>query len=214
MTALRVGFCVSGVGLLFRAAVQRRAEIGIEPVLLIARPNAAPDLEEFCASHGVRMVRLPKMPRDEFNRTFSDLCIGAAADLFSVTFDRIVPPDVVRHYQQRMINIHPSLLPAFPGTSGTYDTLAAGVRFGGATIHEIVDAVDAGPIVAQCVLATIPGESLDAFRLRLFPLLEPMFLQVMKWYSEGRVGHDEAGRVIVRDGRYGELPVAPALESF
>jgi phosphoribosylglycinamide formyltransferase-1 len=214
MTPMRVGFCVSGVGLLFRAAVQRREELGIEPRLLIARPNSAPDLEEFCTAHDVPMVRLPKLPREEFNRTFSDLCIGADADLFSVTFDRIVPPNVVQHYAHRMINIHPSLLPAFAGTNGTHDTLEAGARFGGATIHEIVDTVDAGPIVAQCVLATVPGEALDAFRLRLFELLEPMYLQVMKWYAEGRVGHDEAGRVVVRGATYGVLPIAPALESF
>ncbi|HVE73186.1 MAG TPA: formyltransferase family protein [Thermoanaerobaculia bacterium] len=214
MTGLRVGFCVSGVGLLFRTAVQRRAELGIDPVLLVARPNAAQDLEQFCALHGVPMVRLAKMPREEFNETLSRVCIDAHADLFSLSFDRIIPPDLVRCYRQRMINVHPSLLPAFPGTSGTADTLARGARFGGATIHEVVDEVDAGPIVAQCVLATIPGESLDAFRLRLFVYLEPMYLQVLKWYAEGRVGHDEAGRVVVRDARYGELPVAPSLESF
>ena len=214
MSAFRVGFCVSGVGLLFREAVRRRNELGIEPVLLIARPNAADDLDEFCAKENVPMVRMPKMPREEFDREFSSLCIGANADLFSVTFDRIVPPDVVRHYERRMINIHPSLLPAFSGTSGTYDTLMSGARFGGATIHEIVDVVDAGPIVAQCVLATIPGETLDAFRLRLFEFLEPMYLQVLKWYAEGRVGHDSAGRVVVQGARYGELPIAPSLEAF
>lgn len=211
---MRVGFCVSGTGLLFRASVARRKELGIEPVFLVARPNAAADLEEVCAAAGVPIVRLARMPREEFDRTLTKICIDGNADLVSLTFDRIVPPELVRHYAQRMINIHPSLLPAFAGMGGVADTLNAGARFGGATIHEVVDAVDAGPIVAQCVAATIPGESPEAFGKRMFRLLEPMYLQVLKWYADGRVGHDDAGRVVVRDARYGELPIAPALEDF
>ncbi|HVR38717.1 MAG TPA: formyltransferase family protein [Thermoanaerobaculia bacterium] len=211
---MRVVFCVSGNGLLFRAAVARRAELAIEPALLVARPNAAADLEDFCAAHGVPIHRFARIPREAFDRTISEVCIGANADLVSLTFDRIIPPAVVAHYARRIINVHPSLLPSFAGTNGAADTLKNGARFGGATIHEVVDEVDAGPIIAQCAVATIPGESAEAFGKRMFRLLEPMYLQVLKWYAEGRVGHDDAGRVVIRGARYGELPIAPSLEAF
>ncbi|HEX9985179.1 MAG TPA: formyltransferase family protein [Thermoanaerobaculia bacterium] len=205
----RVGFCVSGNGLLFRAAVTRATELGIVPSLLIARPKAAADLEAFCETHGVPMTRLPILTREAFDAQLTDLCLGSPLDLLALTFDRIIPPAVVAHYARRMINVHPSLLPAFPGTNGLVDTLASGARFGGATIHEVVDAVDAGPIVAQAVVPTIPGESPEEFGRRMYALLEPMFLQVLRWYAERRVEHDSDGRVVVRGARYGVLPVSP-----
>jgi len=97
---------------------------------------------------------------------------------------------------------------------GMERTLASGARFGGATIHDVVDEVDAGAIIAQAVVATIPGETLADYGRRVYRLLEPMFLQVMAWYAEGRVERDGGGRIVVRNARYGSLPVSPALERF
>jgi phosphoribosylglycinamide formyltransferase-1 len=137
---------------------------------------------------------------------------AAAPELVVLTFDRIVPPSVLDAYPGRILNVHPALLPAFPGMRALERTVESGARVGGATIHEVVEAVDAGPIVAQAVLATDPSESVEAFGARMYALLEPMFLQVLHWYAQGRVGHDDSGRVIVRGATYGTLPISPALE--
>lgn len=212
--SMRLGFCVSGNGLLFRAVVARREQLGITPALLVARPAAAADLEEFCATHDVPMVRLPKLSREDLAERLTSVCCDAALDLLALTFDRILPPALVRHYARRIINVHPSLLPAFRGMDGMGDALAAGVRVAGATIHEVVDEVDAGPIVAQAVVPVAPGEPREAVGRRMYALLEPMFLQVVRWYAEGRIDHDQEGRVVVRGARYGSLPIVPALEVF
>jgi folate-dependent phosphoribosylglycinamide formyltransferase PurN len=211
---MRVGYCVSGGGLLFMASVLRRAELGIDPVLLIARPSANPDLEAFCAEHSVPMVRIPKMPREEFDARMLELCTGASPDLLSLTFDRILRPELVQRFRRRIINMHPSLLPAFIGIDPVRDALMQGARYSGSTIHEVVEELDAGPIIAQAVVPIVPGESREAWGRRMYRLTEPMYLQVVAWYAEGRVEHDEAGRIVIRGASYDSLPISPALERF
>lgn len=204
---MKVAFCVSGRGSLFRAAVLRG---DVEPALLVTETKSSADLDAFAREHGITHARLDPTPRDAFDLDLTRVLIDARVDLIALTFDRILPADLVRHYERRIINVHPALLPSFAGMRGMERTLESGARFGGATIHEVIDAVDAGPIVAQCVLATIPGESMEDYGKRMYALLEPMFLDVLRWYAEGRVGHDDAGRVVVRGATYGTLPVSPA----
>jgi phosphoribosylglycinamide formyltransferase-1 len=209
-----VGFCVSGNGSLFRAAVLHRAELPIEPLLVIAETKAAADIETFSSQNGLRCVRLDPSDRPAFDRALSGTLIDADLDLIALTFDRVLPAEVVRHYAGRVINVHPALLPAFAGMRGMERTLASGARFGGATIHDVIDEVDAGAIIAQAIVATIPGETLESYGRRVYELLEPMFLQVLAWYAAGRIQRDATGHIVVRDARYGTLPVSPALETL
>jgi phosphoribosylglycinamide formyltransferase-1 len=209
---MRAGFCVSGQGSLFRAAVRRRAETGAEPALLVLETKSAADLDDFAAANGIPAVRLDPRDRAAFDRSLTAALVEAKLDLVALTFDRIIPASLVA--VQRMINVHPSLLPAFAGNRGIERTLESGVRVGGATIHEVVEAVDAGPIVAQAAVEITPSDTVESYGARLYALLEPMFLQVLRWYAEGRVTHDERGRVTVHGARYDTLPVVPALERF
>jgi phosphoribosylglycinamide formyltransferase-1 len=208
---MKVAFCVSGRGSLFRAAVSQAEAIGIRPVLLVTETKSSTELDAFARDHGVRQVRLDPNPRDAFDRDLARVLQEADADLISLTFDRILPAEIVRAHAGRIINVHPALLPAFAGTHGIERTLESGARFGGATVHEVIDEVDAGPVIAQAVLGTIPGESPDDYGRRMYALLEPMFLTVLGWYADGRVEHDAAGRVVVRGAVYGTLPVNPTL---
>ena len=192
----------------------RREELLIQPRLVIAEKKAAPDLEAFSLSNGLRCVRLDPADRPTFDRDLTQLLVDEELDLVALTFDRVLPPEAVRHYAGRMINVHPALLPAFQGMRGMERTLSSGARFGGATVHDVVDEVDAGAIIAQAVVATVPEETVADYGRRVYALLEPMFLQVIRWYAEGRVGRDGDGRVVIRDAHYGTLPVSPALERF
>jgi phosphoribosylglycinamide formyltransferase 1 len=211
---VKAGFCVSGNGSLFRAAVAHRDALSIDPRLVIIETKASRDLEEFCSGNGLRCVRLDPTDRPVFDRELTRILIEAELDLVALTFDRVLPPEAVRHYSGRMINVHPALLPAFQGMRGMERTLASGARFGGATVHDVVEEVDAGAIVAQAVVATVPEETLAAYGRRVYELLEPMFLQVIRWYAEGRVERDGSGRIVIRDARYGTFPISPALEHF
>ena len=211
---MKAGFCVSGNGSLFRSAVVQRELLSIEPRLVVVETKAAADLELFSSANGVRCVRLDPVDRPAFDRELTRTLIEAELDLIALTFDRVLPPDLVCHYAGRIINVHPALLPAFAGMRGIERTLASGSRIGGATVHEVIDAVDAGPIIAQLAITVLVEDTVQSYGARMYKLLEPMFLQVLRWYAEGRVRHDESGRIIVRDACYDALPIVPALERF
>ena len=209
---MKAAFCVSGRGALFRAAVSHAEEIGIQPTLLVTETKSSADLDGFARERGVAQVRLDPGARDRFDLDLTAALMEAQVDLIALTFDHILPPGLVRAYERRIINVHPSLLPAFTGMRAIERTLESGARFGGATVHEVIEAVDAGPIIAQVAVPTIPGESLDDYGRRMYAQLEPMFLDVLRWYAEGRIDHDAAGRVTVRGATYGVLPVSPTQE--
>lgn len=210
--AYSVGFCVSGKGRLARAAIVNAKHIGINPGLLIADHNAENDLEHFCIEYGVTFIRIPKLPRSEFNQVLLNACTKKNLDLVCLTFDKILPTQLVNFFEGRMINVHPALLPAFVGTKALERAEFQGVRFAGATIHEVVEKVDAGSIVAQCIVSLDFMEKYENFGAKIYQHLEPMFLQAINWYATGRIYKDEFNRIWVRDAVYGSLPISPALE--
>lgn len=114
-------------------------------------------------------------------------------------FMRVLTPAFVRRYAGRLVNIHPSLLPLFPGLRTHAQALAAGVRVHGATVHFVTDDVDAGGIIAQCVVPVLPGDdeaSLSARVLvqehRLLPRAIRLLLQQRVRWDDGRVLAQEA----------------------
>lgn len=82
-------------------------------------------------------------------------------------FMRILTPGFVQHYAGRLLNIHPSLLPAFPGVHTHQRALDAGCRFAGCTVHQVTADLDAGPILAQAVVPVLPGDTADVLAARV-----------------------------------------------
>ena len=209
---LRVGFCVSGEGRLFQAAVLNAAALGLYPALAVLEHKASPRLEAFCECHQVPVVRLPRVRRPELDDAIASACIRPDLDLLSLTFDKILPASVIRRYPDRVVNVHPALLPAFAGMDGLGQAERAGVRFAGATIHLADELVDHGPIIAQCLVGLRRDESAAGAGDRIFPLLRPLYLQVLAWFAEGRIEKDAEGRIWVAGATYGELPSSPSVE--
>lgn len=212
--SFRTGFCVSGNGSLFRAALRRREDVRIQPALLILETKSASDLDDLAATSGMAVVRLDPRDRAAFDEELTERLIAADLDLVALTFDRILPARAVAALSPRLINVHPALLPAFAGMRGIERTVASAVRIGGATVHEVVEAVDAGPIIAQAAVEVMVGDTPGTYGARMYSRLEPMFLQVLRWYADGRVEHDHRGQVVIRQARYDSLPIVPALEHF
>ena len=203
---------MSGSGRLFRAAARQATALGIEAALVVAEAKASPELEAFCAELKIPFVRLPKLPRAEFDAALFKHCAGAKLDLLMLTFDKIIGPQLIRHYAGRVVNVHPGLLPAFAGMDALGQAVSSGARFAGVTIHEADEQVDHGPIIIQFVTGLRRGENAADLGRRLFPLMRLMFLQVIAWYAAGRVQKDARGQIVVRDAVYGELPISPAIE--
>ncbi len=119
-------------------------------------------------------------------------------------FMRLLSPYFIGHYcregHYRIVNIHPALLPAFPGTHGYEDTFAYGCRFGGITVHFVDEGEDTGPIIAQAIYPIWPEDTLDTIRKRGLDLEYVLYSQCIQWMAQGdlKVENDEYGRPQVR----------------
>jgi phosphoribosylglycinamide formyltransferase 1 len=102
-------------------------------------------------------------------------------------FMRILSDGFVRRWKGRMINIHPSLLPAFPGTHVHEQVLAAGVKTSGCTVHFVVPELDAGPVIAQAQVPVLPGDTPDTLAARVLAEEHKLYPAVLKLLAEGRV---------------------------
>ena len=112
-------------------------------------------------------------------------------------FMRVLGNDFVRHFNGRVINIHPSLLPTFPGLHTHQQALAQGVQWHGCTVHFVTPVLDHGPIIAQGVIPVLASDTPDSLAARLLPVEHRVYAQVLRWLAEGRVTLEEDGRVRV-----------------
>lgn len=114
-------------------------------------------------------------------------------------FMRIVTAGYVARYAGRMLNIHPSLLPAFTGLHTHERALAAGVKLHGCTVHFVTVELDAGPIVIQAAVPVRGGDSVDTLAARVLKQEHVVYPRAVRWFLEGRLVVDD-GRVSVKGG--------------
>ena len=174
MTALRrIAVGVSGAGSNLRALHEAatRGDLGAAITLVFA-DRACPALD-WAAEQGIETALVPGGDDGTLAETLS----AAGIDLVVLAgYMRIVGPRTLRAFEGRMLNTHPSLLPAFPGGHAVRDALAAGVRVTGCTVHLVTEVLDGGPILAQEAVPVLPGddeasvhERIKAVEHRLLP---------------------------------------------
>jgi phosphoribosylglycinamide formyltransferase-1 len=117
-------------------------------------------------------------------------------------FMRLVTPYFINHFNKedfRILNIHPALLPSFPGSRGYEDTFEYGCKWGGITVHFVDEGEDTGPIIAQAVYPILPDDDLDKIRKRGLQLEYEVYSQVINWLARGhvKVQRGQGGRVRV-----------------
>lgn len=113
-------------------------------------------------------------------------------------FMRILTAEFVRHYEGRIVNIHPALLPAFTGLHTHARAIEAGVRLHGATVHFVTPELDAGPIIAQAAVPVMPDDTEEALADRVLQQEHRLYPQVVRWLVEGKA-RLEAGKVVLDD---------------
>ncbi|MGE0557904.1 MAG: phosphoribosylglycinamide formyltransferase [Burkholderiales bacterium] len=128
-------------------------------------------------------------------------------------FMRVLTEGFVNRYRGRMINIHPSLLPAFPGLHTHRQALAAGVRVHGCTVHFVTPQLDHGPIIIQAAVPVLQDDSESALAARVLAEEHRIYPQAVRWICEGRVtlAADGSVRVSGTDGSGASL-IAPGLD--
>ena len=117
-------------------------------------------------------------------------------------FMRLLTSTFLAAFPGRVLNIHPALLPAFPGTHGQEQAFNYGVRIAGCTLHLVDEGTDTGPIVAQGAVPVLPGDDLDALQARILAVEHQLYPRVLRWAAEGRLRVQ--GRKVVVDLPPGE----------
>lgn len=102
-------------------------------------------------------------------------------------FMRVLTADFVRRYEGRLLNIHPSLLPSFPGLHTHERALAEGVKAHGCTVHFVTPELDHGPIVAQGVVPVLPGDTSEALAARVLKLEHVLYPRAVRWFLDGKL---------------------------
>jgi phosphoribosylglycinamide formyltransferase 1 len=186
----RTAILISGGGSNMLALARSMAEAGhpARAVLVLSnRPEAAGlarardlGLPTACVDH-----------RDFADRAAFDAVLEAElasveADLVCLAgFMRILTPAFVARWQGRMLNIHPSLLPLFPGLDTHARALDAGMAVHGATVHEVTPDLDAGPILGQAVIPVEPGDTPESLAARLLPMEHRLYPAVLARFAAG-----------------------------
>ncbi len=153
--------------------------------------------------------------RDDFDTALARVIDEFGPDYVLLAgFMRILGDAFVNRYQGRLVNIHPSLLPAFPGVRTHARALAEGVKLHGCTVHFVTPRLDHGPILIQAAVPVLVHDTEDALAARVLQQEHRIFPQAVRWLCEDRVELDAQGRVTVRNAVTGEGPlVSPAVEA-
>jgi phosphoribosylglycinamide formyltransferase 1 len=201
--SLRVGVLASGRGSNLQAILDAAAhpDYPARVAVVIADRERAAALERAAAA-GVPAVFLnPKdhADRDAYDAALVDALRAHGVGLVCLAgFMRILSPAFVRAFEGRILNVHPSLLPAFPGLSPHRQVLEHGVRVSGATVHFVETGVDTGPIVLQAAVPVEPGDTEATLAARVLVEEHRLYPAAVRLFAEGRL-EITGRRVIVKE---------------
>jgi phosphoribosylglycinamide formyltransferase-1 len=195
---------ISGRGSNMEAIVRARIP-GVRIAAVISnRPDAAG--LQFAASHGIATEVLDHKAfasREGFDAALSERIDAYRPELVVLAgFMRVLTEGFVRRYEGRLMNIHPSLLPSFPGLHTHRRALDSGVRIHGATVHFVTPSLDAGPIVIQAAVPVFDGDDETTLAARVLAQEHRIFPQAVEWFIEGRLSIDDAGCVRLSDAQH------------
>ncbi|MBU2333110.1 MAG: phosphoribosylglycinamide formyltransferase [Gammaproteobacteria bacterium] len=135
--------------------------------------------------------------RESFDAALMEVIDEHAPDLVILAgFMRILTSGFVRHYQGRLLNIHPSLLPKYKGLDTHRRALEAGDSEHGCSVHFVTEELDGGPVAIQAALAVEPGENIEQLTQRVHSAEHQIYPLAMRWFAEGRLRLAEQGAML------------------
>ena len=195
----RVVVLLSGRGSNFQAIVGAKLPIDIVAVIS-NRPQAAG--LEFAREHGLNTVALDHTTypdREIFDATLADEVERHRPDLVVLAgYMRILSPAFIARFEGRLLNIHPSLLPAFPGLKTHERALAEGVKIHGCTVHFVTAQLDHGPIVIQAAVPVHADDTPALLAARVLAQEHIIYSQAIHWFAAGRLVN-KCGHVNLKD---------------
>ena len=187
----RVAFLVSGSGTNMENLIKRikTGEVCADPVMVVSNKPGVKSLEKAVAL-GVKMIVIDHKvyaDRAAFDMALSECLEEHQIDVIVLAgFMRVLTPDFVRKYYGRLINIHPALLPAFPGAHAIKDAWDAKVKETGVTVHFVDSGVDTGPVILQRKVPILSNDTLETLEDRIHQVEYELYPQALSLVLSGK----------------------------
>ena len=206
MNKIKLGVLVSGRGSNLQAIIDNIGKdlLAAEIAVVISDQPDAYSLER-ARNHNIPAIYISakgyKGKRDEYDALLVKELQKNKVDLVCLAgFMRIITPTLIKSFPNRILNIHPALLPAFPGLHVQKAALDHGVKFSGCTVHFVDENMDTGPIIIQAVVPVLDNDTADSLSERILKQEHKIYSRAIQLYSEGRLKID-GRRVFVVDGK-------------
>jgi len=216
MNKLRIGVLVSGRGSNLQAIIDNIAQgsLSAELAVVISDQADAYALER-ARTHNIPGVHVSakgcKGRRDEYDELLVQKLRDHHVELVVLAgFMRIITPTLLKAFPHRVLNIHPALLPSFPGLHVQKAALEHGVKFSGCTVHFVDEGMDTGPIIIQAVVPILENDTEDTLSARILTQEHKIYSRAIQFFAEGRL-QVEGRTVRVKDGtdKSGEFLINP-----
>ncbi len=221
MAHINLGVFVSGGGTNLQSIINACEAGRIEATVTVVISNKKKSYAlERARHHNIPAYHVPtgKKGSPEFaaaDRRHVELLREHDVDLVCLAgYMRVIGPELMAAYSESILNIHPALLPSFPGTHGQEDAADYGVRVSGCTVHFAWPEFDTGPIIIQAAVPVLPDDDGDSLAARILAQEHKIYPQAIQWYAQDRL-HIQGRRVIVDNApppTILEAIISPGLE--
>jgi len=200
-----IGVLVSGSGSNLQSIIDHIEDGTLDAeIRVVLSNNAEVYALERCKKHGILAAVVDHRQfssREEFDRRVIEILKTSGVDLVVMAgFMRILSPEFFRAFPQKILNIHPALLPAFPGIHVQQKAVEYGVKFSGCTVHFADEGVDTGPIIIQAVVPVLEDDTAEDLAARILKEEHRIYPQAIQYYAEGRI-EIEGRKVRIRSER-------------
>ena len=207
-TKHRLGILLSGRGSNFMAIADNVAagKIPAEIAIVISNRPGAPGLAE-AERRGLatRLIPSKGLEREQYDRLVVEALKEKQVDLVCLAgFMRLLSPYFVSQFPNRILNIHPALLPAFPGLEAQHQALEHGVRFTGCSVHFVDENLDAGPIILQAAVPVLDDDTVETLSARILKEEHRIYSEAITIILSGRWRLE--GRRVIRSGASPQAP--------
>jgi phosphoribosylglycinamide formyltransferase 1 len=200
---VKLGVLISGTGSNLQAIVDAilRGDLKAEIRLVISNRPDAPGLER-ARRHGIEteVIEHRKFPsREDFDRAVLAALRARSVELVALAgFMRLLSPVMLDAFPGRIMNIHNSLLPSFPGIHGPKDAIEYGVKIAGCTVFFVTPGVDVGPVIVQAAVPVLPGDDEQRLAARILQQEHRIFPHAIALFQQGRL--EIRGRQVILKG--------------
>ena len=206
MSKIKIAVLVSGRGSNLQAIIDNmeKGALSAELAVVISDQADAYALER-ARKHNIQAVHVNakgfKGKRDEYDALLVKELQKRNVELVCLAgFMRIITPTLIKAFPNRILNIHPALLPSFPGLHVQKAAIEHGAKFSGCTVHFVDEGMDTGPIIIQAVVPVLDNDTEDSLSERILKQEHKVYSRAIQLYAEGRL-KIEGRRVILADGK-------------